>query len=42
MVKKEIYELGVLDKCKVLDIPDMYHFNDPELVKICKEQYEEN
>ena len=40
MVKKEIYELGVLDKCKVLDIPDMYHFNDPELVKICKEQYE--
>ena len=40
MVKKEIYELGALEKCKVLDIPDMYRFNAPELVQICKEQYE--
>jgi len=30
----------ILHKCYVLDIPDQYEFNDPELIKICKEQYE--
>lgn len=39
-VKHELDALGVSDKCYVLDIPDMYNFNDPELVKICKKQYE--
>jgi predicted protein tyrosine phosphatase len=32
--------LEVLNKCVILDIPDNYEFNDPELIKICKEQYE--
>ena len=41
MVEKELEEFGVLDRCIVLDIPDMYGFNDPTLVKICKEQYDE-
>lgn len=40
IVEKELKEFGVLDKCIILDIPDMYGFNDPTLVKICKEQYE--
>jgi len=39
-VKEELEKLNVIHKCYVLDIPDMYEFNDPELVKICKEQYE--
>ncbi len=39
-VKKNIEELGLLNKTYVLDIPDMYNFNDPELLKICKEQYD--
>jgi predicted protein tyrosine phosphatase len=38
-VKKDIEELGLLDKTYVLDIPDMYEFNNPELLEICKEQY---
>jgi len=29
-----------MEKIKVLDIPDMYNFNDPKLVEICKEQYQ--
>lgn len=41
-VHHELKELKVLDKCKVLDIPDIYNFNDPELIKICKEQYEKS
>lgn len=40
-VKKELEEFGVLENCIVLDIPDMYGFNDPKLVEICKKQYEE-
>jgi predicted protein tyrosine phosphatase len=40
MVEKELEEFGVLDRCIILDIPDMYAFNDSTLVKICKEQYE--
>jgi len=39
-VEYEIKELSLLAKCYVLDIPDQYGFNDPELVKICKEQYD--
>lgn len=40
MVRDEIEGLELVSKCKVLDIPDIYNFNDPELIKICKEQYE--
>jgi predicted protein tyrosine phosphatase len=29
-----------MGKIKVLDIPDMYNFNDPKLVEICREQYQ--
>jgi predicted protein tyrosine phosphatase len=29
-----------MKKIKVLDIPDDYMFNDPELLEICKEQYQ--
>ena len=29
-----------MKKIKVLDIPDTYMFNDPKLVDICKEQYQ--
>lgn len=39
MVKADLTKLQVLDKCYVLDIPDMYMFNDPKLIEICKEQY---
>lgn len=39
VVKREIENLDIVSKCKVLDIPDMYGFNDPELIKICREQY---
>lgn len=39
-VKHELDALGISHKCYVLDIPDMYSFNDPELIRICKEQYE--
>jgi predicted protein tyrosine phosphatase len=39
-VKNEIEELGFTNKCVVLDIPDMYSFNDPDLISICKAQYE--
>lgn len=42
MVKFHLKELQVLDKCKVLDIPDIYNFNDPRLIQICKEQYEKS
>jgi len=41
MVYEELKFLGFLDKCKVLDIPDMYSFNHPELIEICKKQYKE-
>lgn len=39
-VSTDLEKLGVLDKCKILNIPDQYRFNDPELIKICKEQYD--
>jgi predicted protein tyrosine phosphatase len=35
-----LVEFSALDKSHYLDIPDIYGFNDPELIKICKEQYE--
>jgi predicted protein tyrosine phosphatase len=38
-VKKELKKLDIIDKCFVLDIPDYYNFNDQELIKICKDQY---
>jgi len=40
MVKKDLEKLNLLSKCKVLDIPDIYGFNHPELIKICRKQYE--
>ena len=41
MVKDEIEGFNMTNRCKILDIPDIYNFNDPELIKICKEQYEQ-
>lgn len=40
-VYEELKRLEVLDKCKVLNIPDAYAFNEPELVDICRKQYDE-
>ena len=40
-VEEEINEFNATDRTYILNIPDAYGFNDPELVKICKEQYEE-
>ena len=42
MVKYELEEMKMMSKVKVLNIPDIYNFNDPKLIKICKEQYENN
>lgn len=42
-VEKELKDILTEDgmkKIKVLDIPDDYMFNDPELLEICKEQYQ--
>ncbi len=39
-VKAEIAELSATEKCHVLNIPDIYSFNEPELIEICKAQYE--
>jgi predicted protein tyrosine phosphatase len=39
MVRMDLAELDVLDKCYVLDIPDIYNFNAPALIEICREQY---
>jgi predicted protein tyrosine phosphatase len=41
MVEAEILDMNAEGKCWVLDIPDIYGFNDPKLIKICKEQYEQ-
>jgi predicted protein tyrosine phosphatase len=38
-VKREIDEMGISHKIKILNIPDNYSFNDPELIEIIKEQY---
>ncbi len=40
-VKKELREFQIdLDKIYVLDIPDIYNFNDPKLLNLIKHQYE--
>lgn len=39
-VHRYIDKWAFKNKCKVLNIPDMYSFNDPTLVSICKEQYD--
>jgi len=39
-VKSELAEYGVLEKCHVLNIPDVFAFNEPPLIEICKDQYQ--
>lgn len=38
-IEPELIRLGVGNKCHILDIPDMYSFNNPRLIEICREQY---
>ena len=39
-VKRQLEELGISnDKIFILDIPDQYEFNNPQLLDIIKEQY---
>jgi len=38
-VKADLTNLNLLHKVHVLDIPDIYEFNDPDLVDICRNQY---
>jgi predicted protein tyrosine phosphatase len=38
-VLPDLKSLEVLNKCKILDIPDIYPFNAPELIEICAKQY---
>lgn len=38
-VEHELEQLNVLKKCYILDIPDQYPFNAPELVDECRKQY---
>lgn len=38
-VKTHLDRLKVAEKCFILDIPDMYEFNDPKLIEECKKQY---
>lgn len=38
-VKYQLKDFNVLHQCYVLDIPDMYEFNNPKLINICLEQY---
>jgi predicted protein tyrosine phosphatase len=40
VVKDEIADMECSNKCIVLDIPDVYEFNAPELINIIKRQYE--
>src|SRR3989304_557675 len=35
-VESKLKELDIIDKVKVLDIPDQYGFNHPELLELCK------
>lgn len=39
-VLDDLTKLNILDKCFVLDIPDIYIFNDSLLIEECKKQYE--
>jgi predicted protein tyrosine phosphatase len=41
MVKHDLEVMHALNKCYVLDIPDIYSFNDPDLITICEKQYED-
>ena len=41
MVKHDLEVMYALNKCYVLDIPDIYSFNDPDLIAICEKQYED-
>lgn len=41
IVEHYIKEYNLEEKCYILDIPDMYGFNDPELIQICKDQYKQ-
>jgi len=42
-IKYDLDELDIpKDKITVLDIPDMYNFNNPELLEIIEAQYEES
>lgn len=38
-VLSELIRLNVLNRCFVLDIPDMYEFNNPKLIEECRKQY---
>jgi protein-tyrosine phosphatase len=40
-VKIELEELEVINKVRVLDMPDDFGFNDPGLIEICRKQYKE-
>lgn len=41
-VKSDLENLDIdEERIKVLNIPDMYNFNDPELIEIIKKQYNE-
>lgn len=40
-VRFDLEEYGLIEKTIVLDIPDIYEFNNPKLVEICKSQYED-
>lgn len=41
-VRYDLEDLQIpTEKIFILDIPDIYSFNDPELVEICKKQYKE-
>lgn len=39
-VEKWIQDFEATTKTFILDIPDIYSFNDPELIQECKQQYE--
>ena len=39
-VRGDLDRLNIIDKCYVLNIPDIYSFNHPDLIEICKSQYE--
>lgn len=38
-VESSLKDLNVLKKCYILDIPDIYAFNAPELIEECRKQY---
>jgi predicted protein tyrosine phosphatase len=41
IVKTDLQDLGIYkEDVRILDIPDIYNFNDPRLINIIKEQYE--